>query len=136
MNAFWFGLPGSMKCSRMPCAYAQASRARLRNSGPLSMISTAGVPRVSTSRCSTWTTRWPPIEVSTSIARQAPGEVVHHRQEPHASAVLEGVEHEVERPALVDPGGPRERRPAGHAAPAGSAAHGESLLAIQPVDSL
>lgn len=41
------------------------------NSGPLSVINTAGVPRVSTSRWRTSTTRREPIEVSTSIAKQA-----------------------------------------------------------------
>jgi hypothetical protein len=39
--------------------------------GPLSVISIFGVPRVSTSRWRTSTTRRPPMEVSSSIARQA-----------------------------------------------------------------
>src|SRR6185503_1847011 len=51
----------------------------------------------------------------------------HHGQEPHAAAILQGVEQEVQRPALVDPGRHRQRRPAGDAAPTPATPHGEPL---------
>src|SRR6266446_7761259 len=65
-----------------------------------------------------------------------PREVIHHRQKPDAAAVFQGVQQEVERPALVDPRRPRQRRPAGDAAPAAPSAYREAVVAIQAVDPL
>ena len=41
------------------------------NSGPLSMRMLCGLPRIATSRARTATTRWPVIDVSTSITRHS-----------------------------------------------------------------
>ena len=68
MYPFSVGLPGVIKCSLTPLSLAQAARALLVNSGPLSTTSAWGSQWVSLSRSSTRTTRWPVIDVSTSMA--------------------------------------------------------------------
>src|SRR5881397_2593083 len=82
------------------------------NSGPLSVISIAGFPRVSIKRCSTSATT-PPTDRGIDINRQAcPGEIVDDGEEAKAPAVVEHIENEVERPAFIDASRRAERRAA------------------------
>ncbi len=77
----------------------------------------------------------PPADGGVHFDGQAgPREIIHHGQQANPAAILQGVEQEVQRPALVDPAWDRQRCPADDAAPTAATPHREPLLAIQAVD--
>src|SRR5262249_40018132 len=80
----------------------------------------------------------PPSDRGIDVDRQArTGEIVDDRQNAKAPTVVEYIDDEVERPALIDAGGRAEpRHAASHAAPTLATAHGEALLRIEPIDTL
>src|SRR5262249_51391917 len=80
----------------------------------------------------------PPADRGIDVDRQAGArEIVDNGQNAKAPAVVEHIDDEVERPALIDPG--RRAEPghaARHAPPAFATADGEALLRIEPIDAL
>src|SRR5262245_45539687 len=105
------------------------------NSGPLSVISIAGFPRVSIKRCSTSATRRPPIEVSTSIARQArvKSSTTVRRRKRRPSSSTSRTKSSDQR-SLMRVGEPGHA--ARHAPPSFATTDGETFRCVQSIDAL
>ncbi len=108
---------------------------------PLSLTIIAARPRSSAIRSSSRPTRTPESDVSTTRARSThasiAGKVVHDRQHPKAASAVQGVRHEVERPALVRRLRQGHRRSrAQRSLPAAPLADTKLLLAIEPEQPL
>jgi hypothetical protein len=84
-----------MQCHRVPVRLVHSCTAREVSSVPLSLTIVAGRLRRALRTSSSRTTRWPPIDLSTTTAERLARAIVHDRQNPEPPARGEHVGDEV-----------------------------------------